>query len=657
MSFNIVTHNSDVCRFKYSVKPLSGRYIVDADGITQVVINDSPSEGDFLPPTSKTLEQSESFTFYKKALFIEDDFKLDPTSLYLIGDTKSGELGKISDANDVSFTYMAPDSSGTVRVFYTEVNATKAIVKSGVVYIAIGLHENRNPVAYDSTLDNKSVLNGPQTIDVMMSDPDGDKTQLLYVHPANVISDHEFEYTPILKGHDYITFVVSDHNGGYGIGMIDFTVSEYRDIYDDSQKLLFSAPFVMSDQKMSSFSGTHYESGAFGLSGTYPTFTKNLAESYCTVNGMSLPSLSQLQSMRKNVLHDKPVYLNEEYQWHSGLPFISKDSSYFSLNDGKIYDSSDNAYFTCVKNMGDHKWVFLKNSVLTVLGRDTEIPIVEDFGDHVIPRPPRDINLQLDKLIVSVHGKLVDNPDDYVKVTLHYNNIRIDKIASDVDGDSISVNATIKEPKTEGAVSVNIGFGECKPGTSPSESQRISCVRVVSLMSSGSYKNSKLSLPIPSNVLMLSGADSADIAQFYEIGTDEATWAAFNFSNGSGTMKNLWRKIAKPVCDRMNLFKIEGRTNWSVGKSMSDGYDPVMGRLSIEDFDDADERRKYLQEADDDNLGVSSNYTATITNTNHNVYTAIGYLNTGDPDKDIAVLNVSSDTVNRYIFPSCYSYE
>ncbi|HIF9171044.1 TPA: Ig-like domain-containing protein [Photobacterium damselae] len=658
LSFNIVTHDSDVCRFKYSVKPSSGRYIGDADGIAQVVINDSPSASDFLPPASKTLERSESFTFDKKALFIEDGFNLDPTSLYLIGDTKSGELGKISDANDVSFTYKAPDSSGTVRVFYTEVNATKTIVKSGVVYIAIGQHENRNPVAYDSTLDNKSILDGPQTIDVMMSDPDDDKTQLLYVHPilgtANIISDHEFEYTPILKGHDYITFVVSDHNGGYGIGMTDFTLSEYRDIYDDSQKLLFSAPFVMSDQQMSSFSGTHYESGAFGLSGTYPTFTKNLAESYCIVNGMSLPSLSQLQSMRKNVLNDKPVYSNEEYQWHSGLPFISKDSSYFSLNDGKIYDSSDNAYFTCVKNMGDHKWVFLKNSILTVLGQTTEIPIVEVFGDHKTPRPPKDVNLQLDKLLVAVDGTLVDNPDDYVKVTFNYDNLRIDKIASDVDSDSISVNATITEPKTEGSVAVNIGFGECKPGTSPAESQRISCVRIVDITSSGSLKTDKLSLPIPSNMLLMSGTDSTDLTQFVELGTDEATWAAFNYSKGSYSTRDLWRKILKPVCDQMNLYKIAGRTNWTVGEDFSDGTDFNLGVLNYDDSVDAEAWRKYIQDADDNSLEFDYKYTATINNTWKHSYSAIGYLSTGDMSQPLN-RRVQSGVVDRYTFPSCYS--
>ena len=89
-----------------------------------------------MPPISLTITESESITLNAKDLLIESGFEINPKSVYLTSETASSDIGSFT-TDGSSIIYQAPnDTTGTVRIFYTEIDPLN-ITRPSVTYIAI----------------------------------------------------------------------------------------------------------------------------------------------------------------------------------------------------------------------------------------------------------------------------------------------------------------------------------------------------------------------------------------------------------------------------------------------------------------------------------------------------------------------------------------
>ncbi|PSW87644.1 Ig-like domain-containing protein, partial [Photobacterium iliopiscarium] len=175
---------------------------------------------DYLPPISRTMSESSTLTLDKDDLLIETGFDIDPNSIYLIGETKSGDVGNVeTDGNSIIYT-SPDDTTGIVRVFYSERNVDSTIVKPGVIYIAIGQKNNTNPQANDAELEPMALTDIKREISVkdLISDLDKDSLKLIDIKSilgsTTINSNDSFIYTPSISGKEVLTYIISDHNGG-----------------------------------------------------------------------------------------------------------------------------------------------------------------------------------------------------------------------------------------------------------------------------------------------------------------------------------------------------------------------------------------------------------------------------------------------------------
>ncbi|HIF9399625.1 TPA: Ig-like domain-containing protein, partial [Photobacterium damselae] len=369
LSFTVSPNDVGTCRFQYTIEPQSQTYSGHNVAVSQVVVTDTPPEvGEYLPPISKALAASESDhdstlnIDLSHSLPSDEDgtpFSLDSDSIELLGETSpDNALGTYSVSGN-TITYTAPvDSQGVVRLYYSAINAAHTQVRPGIIYIGIGQPTNTSPSAQPIvTLDPSYLALTPkQTIDITpyINDPDGDSLQLVGVYGNGLgaisnITSGQFTYQPYHTGPQYITYVISDHNGGYAIGQITFQELMYPSIFDATTKTTFYPPPTQDELSRGdeTSSGLHREDGTQGLVGDYPIFNQALAQAYCIVHGMVLPSVAQLKGVFSRPLDGKSVFSDARYRWSSGVDYVASDGR-VSLNDGtSSTDTSTAGYLSC----------------------------------------------------------------------------------------------------------------------------------------------------------------------------------------------------------------------------------------------------------------------------------------------------------------------
>ncbi|KAB1505021.1 Ig-like domain-containing protein [Photobacterium damselae] len=561
LTFQVQTYDSSVCRFKYSVKPASSDFSGEASDISQLVINDDSGYNKYLPPVSKVTKPLGKVTLDDASLLIEEGYEIVTDSLELIGDTESGDVGSLSNISKKGFTYTAPDTQGIVRVFYTEKNVDTNDVKTGVVYIAIGQNENTSPIASDQYLGVFATINGPKNIDISsyIDDQDGDELQLVYLSSilgsVEINSNHSFNYTPISTGDEVMTYIISDHNGGYGIGFFSANILSYENIIDEKQELEFSAPYTFDDKYLFDvFSDSMTEFGATGKSGSYPIFTKELAESYCITKGSRLPTFDELKVMRKNVLSDNPIY-NTKYKWHSGAPYLTKSDEAYSLVDGKS-TVSDIGLFSCVKSILPPDWHFFESLTRGTFNKKVSVSIVSDIDEVIKQYPVYDYKLSYKILELTKNGEAIKNPDDFIDVSFEHNKV----MAEPKDGfdiEDVSMKLEISDPAVSDSTVLVYGLTSCDPGIGAEKSSLIGCIRSVT-----GIDNEKFTLALPDVIMKKFGVSSEELADFKLIGTANATWHSLEWRGSSLEHREKRNKLVDRVCSALNRLKFDGRTNW-----------------------------------------------------------------------------------------------
>ncbi|HIF9068709.1 TPA: hypothetical protein ACX6QT_001226 [Photobacterium damselae] len=560
LSFQVQTYDSAVCRFKYRVKPASSDFSGEASEVSQLVVNESLDHEQYLPPVSRTMKPLSTITFDDTSLLVEDGYEIVTDSLEFIGDTESGDIGSLTNVTEKGFTYTAPDTQGVVRIFYTEENINTKSVKAGIVYIAIGQNENTNPIALDEKIDPVAIVDGAKIIDVgpFIEDDDGDELQLVYVSTnlgrVNIASKKTIEYIPLYAGREYITYIVSDHNGGYGIGKLSFDVSSYLPIIDIEQELSFSPPYTFNDiPSGGSFTGTVSESGTTGISGYYPIFDKELAQAYCITQGSFLPSLKEMQSMRSNVLKDNPVFLTD-YRWHSGRPFLLSSDDGFSLADGSEQSEPLSGYFSCVTYLGVRDWQFLAPIYKGVFNEDSVV-FIGVKGEREVSLPRDDYNLATEVIKFTSNG-IDEDPEKYLNIKVIDNSVNV----SFKDGkvlDNVALRLKVTDPLSSNDTYLQYGISLCPAGTSPEQSALINCIRTLHGLNS-----EKFTLAMPDNVLELLGVDSNKFEEYEYYGSNEIKWRYVFWGRMSEGERKKRNQMMEVACNAMNELKIDGRNNW-----------------------------------------------------------------------------------------------
>ena len=265
------------------------------------------------------------------------------------------------DIMNETITFIS-DEPGYSQIIYSYASETK--VKVGSINIAVSSELNSAPVApninYSADINNKKVnINTEVTIDVgsYISDPDGEPLQLVYVDSwyASVtpldLSDESntaFTFNTDRAGEHFVTYAISDHNGGYDIGQVRI------EVYDPGS----AASWGDIQQGLNVFYGplTHTEAFGQGVidSGTNFDLNKNVATfnyadatNSCESKG-GLPSEAQLKKLYNT---SRP----QSQGWPVALNYWSNDvNTVVSLSNGQssMPVGSDTYYVTCVNEGG-----------------------------------------------------------------------------------------------------------------------------------------------------------------------------------------------------------------------------------------------------------------------------------------------------------------
>ncbi|HIF9061303.1 TPA: hypothetical protein ACX6MH_001474 [Photobacterium damselae] len=563
LTFNVLTNNLSICRYEYKVKPKSNSFSGEKTGISQIVVTNNPERGEYLIPITKNINSStkdkvNTLKLDLSKLSLPKGFLLKKTSVNLIGTTTSGNLGNFSVSDNI-IKYEAPiDTQGIVRILFTAIDETLTEVRPGVIYIAIGQDKNESPSVDPLTyLDKKSLIDHGREINISkyISDPDGDELQLVGVYSNGLgiisnITEKSFYYTPESEGTQYLVYIISDHNGGYGLGQIIYDVDAFPNIYDESQLLMFSPTFSMSEleREHGSFSDIYIEDGSKGIPGAYPLFSRNLAEAYCSIKGMTLPTKSQLKELYRNKLSNISVF-RSQYQWPSGFDYIAADGS-LSLDNGFTHYNKK-GYLSCILPMALPSETSFNDKYMSVKWGES-IPVIASVDSN-----GKKYNINSYNLYTEVLSTQPEGLESNIDIEVINNNVKVNYLSNIVNSAVIKITDPININGIQSETKLFVGIKECSNKISFIDAQKQGCIPIVRM-----DNDDIITLPISANVIkninskldiISSKISVTDTIPSYFLVDD-----AFNLKDNS----------IKEYCNILNVNNVSGRNNWKITKKL-----------------------------------------------------------------------------------------
>lgn len=308
MTFEVAKENQDTCYFEYTVKNHASNAEWDKTSTADsyVLVSDTVQSAT-LPPISQ-------YTAVNQDLRIELETELAgdyPTGYILDQDVVVlGSGNAYADTANNAISYVS-QNKGVSRILYSLTSNDGLDTKAGYVDVAVSAEGNNMPVAgdFERTEDVKSGVT--ITVDVAgeISDPDGDALQLTDAYAFNadaVATDQEsltntsFNFTASGPGAYDVSYYVTDHRGGYAVGIVRINV-EYESPWDDitlSNNEFYAAPWEKSGADAFKVSyQTIAPETINGIDYDIPLFNHEQAESVCLSRGMLLPTASQLDRL------------------------------------------------------------------------------------------------------------------------------------------------------------------------------------------------------------------------------------------------------------------------------------------------------------------------------------------------------------------------
>ena len=580
LKFRIETNGSQVCRFSYTVEPISDDFSGSQSGISQIVVSDVRDTRDdnilpdSLPPISKMAYQSEVLSI-DLTPYLPNGFVLDTKSVELTGTTDTGELGSFKSLGS-SIIYTAPDEAlGVVRIYYSAIN-NMANLLPGVIYVTISDLANANtaPIAsINETLGDKILADSPTdsfSIDIedYVFDADGDKLQLIDVYTnglgwASNLTQFTFEYSPNLSGMQYITYIVADHHGGYGIGTLNFYVRSYDIIFDADQNITFYPTYTLEEiaSTEGTFSDIYVENGTQGEAGEYPIFNEDLADAYCVTRGLVLPRASQLMSLYTDPLGSSSVF-ETEYKWPSGSSYIVTDGT-FSLNDGTSSAAgAQEGYVSCVEQVEFPSDYNFSSKYLGADWDENTIVLASAAVDgNNIPLPPSKYGLAYTVVDTNPEGLAGE-----VIVEVHENNIVVKKRSDAVFQAVLEITDLMVQGDIQDITTLIVGTGACPNGVSVNDTQYLGCIPVLDNRDTSEKYTGAVADHILINLGYKLDQFSDDIP-YLKTSNTTPEYSYYDLNDVSviseSVMKSAINQYAQDYCDIANAVELGGRDNWT----------------------------------------------------------------------------------------------
>lgn len=383
-----------VCDYRYTLASKTNP-AASASGISRVGISDSNLPTVNLPPLAVAVNTDVPLTIDIRALLIAagsnvpSGYELDDYIMVL----GSGIAAKGQSPNTILYTPL-PGWHGVARLLYSYRDSLDSDqLKLGSIAVAVSAENNIAPTANNFTYPEPVALGNTVTIDVApyISDADMDVLQLIDVFSwngelaipqvAGDFSGSKFTFRPTSNDSNYITYVVSDHKGGYGVGMIKINVGgPYSDI-PVGEDLVFSGPLTIAQALYSgiSFATVNVGNGTTALTGVQsPVYTYAMAEAYCTATGARLPDVAEMQRLFQQ---EGSVYSGENKQrWPAGVVYWTSSVNSYGRETINLHTGIKSPIFS---PLNAHHFVTCVDPVpvgLMIVG----VPTYADYGQKIL---------------------------------------------------------------------------------------------------------------------------------------------------------------------------------------------------------------------------------------------------------------------------------
>ncbi|HIF9445333.1 TPA: hypothetical protein ACX6SI_001619 [Photobacterium damselae] len=353
--FTIDASEAKGCSYHYSVisNNINAKSNHSITAVSRVAISKNLDNVQLTPIAAAT-SNGEPVTIDLKASLAESGYVLDTNNFVLSNDVVLSDPPLSNSNLDVDvinnkITYSpSSDFYGVERILYQYSNSNNEVLL-GAVDVAVSVGINTTPEAENFAFiptGMSEVVNSNEevVIDIknFISDPDkDDKLQLVgaYTYNAQVtippdvdnsFDDTVFKFKARDAGTYNISYIVSDHNGGYAVGVVFVAVKGlYNNIILEKfdPDVLLSPPLLVSEAINS---GILFISGPEG-NGTdsldkvvNATHNWYVANGYCEARGGSLPSIQQLEALYDKY-HSGSTSVFSETHWPIDVPYWTID--------------------------------------------------------------------------------------------------------------------------------------------------------------------------------------------------------------------------------------------------------------------------------------------------------------------------------------------
>ncbi|WHT05021.1 Ig-like domain-containing protein [Vibrio parahaemolyticus] len=402
--FQVKTGAPTVCTLKYNVSNGQSSATAYARMLIQdkTAINKSSLESFTIPPKSFSVD-ADSCTSISLQDIVPDGVNIQP-NVEVIG---NGTVSSI-DSSSNTLNYCATDV-GISRLFYSALDSVSNQYYIGTLLIGVSVDGNQSPEvsSFSYYFDPANMLRAVPAyeevvIDVneFVSDPDGDLLQIVDMQSSDATvspyDESDFHNTKIkfiakIPGQYYVNYLISDHNGGYGVGVIDVRVSSpisdyYHDTGDIETSFTLSSPLVesLSNKYGFDYKATTLVDGFVTDPLSIALYEAETANAYCKARGGRLPSFAEITSITQS----RSNQLALSATWPEGLSYWLYDvgadeTSIYKDGTGSVSNSEKDvlAAVSCLNlNIRDFE---IRNPFYVITGtyKDLEVTYTDSSGE------------------------------------------------------------------------------------------------------------------------------------------------------------------------------------------------------------------------------------------------------------------------------------
>ncbi|WP_208445757.1 Ig-like domain-containing protein [Vibrio sp. B1ASS3] len=363
LGFNtVLTSDSALCNYRYIVQGENG-VDTSSESATLTVVASSAAEST-LSPLSIAMVIDSASGMAKTSIKIDSELSAIgatyPAGFTLSSDYTLSGNGNVTVQPTIRTIEFETSEVGYSQIIYKLTDPIGSAHRFGVIDIAVSDSLNQAPIAEDSGVWKNTVAAGEDeiiNINHLVTSPDGDDYQLVYVNAFNAnvesvapsdLTNKEFRFQTLIAGEHDVSFVVSDHKGGFDSGMVKVKVvdpltAKWKGIEYEGK--FFTAPYTYQEAIDAGvvFSGGNYDSG-YSVPIKVATFSFSEADNQCAKNG-GLPSIVEITDLfTKGAL--------EHQNWPLDKPYWVEDGNVYSLLDGSLGTATpgENYYSTCVQD-------------------------------------------------------------------------------------------------------------------------------------------------------------------------------------------------------------------------------------------------------------------------------------------------------------------